>query len=164
MQRPVTAPPRHPSTTPLRHWSIIPQLKLPRATTPSRYRSTTRKRTSHPTTPGPKYYSVSSYYTEASANYSTKTVEYYTESPKYYSAPIYTTTTEAAKYYDVPTYYTEAALSCHVEQKYYTDAPVHYTTTYATPQPPSTTPKKPPITQQRMLPSLLHRGSQVLHH
>jgi hypothetical protein len=112
MQRPVTAPPRHPSTTPLRHWSIIPQLKLPRATTPSRYRSTTRKRTSHPTTPRPKYYSVSSYYTEASANYSTKTVEYYTESPKYYSAPIYTTTTEAAKYYAVPTYYyTEAAPS-----------------------------------------------------
>jgi hypothetical protein len=103
---------QRPVTTPLRLQSITPQLKLPRATTPSRYRSTTRKRTSHPTTPGPKYYSVSSYYTEASANYSTKTVEYYTESPKYYSAPIYTTTTEAAKYYAVPTYYyTEAAPS-----------------------------------------------------
>jgi hypothetical protein len=102
-------------------------------------------------------------YTEAPADYSTKTVEYYTEAAKYFSVPIYTTTTEAAKYYAVPTYYTEAALLCNVEQKYYTDTPVHYTTTYAAPQPPSTTPKKPPITQ-RMLPSLLHRGSQVLHH
>jgi hypothetical protein len=58
-----------------------------------------------------------------------KRVEYYTEAITYYSAPIYSTTTEAAKYYAVPTYYTEAALSCYVEQKYYTDAPVHYTTT-----------------------------------
>jgi hypothetical protein len=93
----------------------------------------------------PKYYSVPSCYTEAQA-------AYYTEAAKYYSAPIYTTITEAAKYYAVPTYYTEAALSYYVEQKYYTDPPVHHTTTYATPQPPSTTPKKPPITQQRMLP------------
>jgi hypothetical protein len=105
----------------------------------------------------PKYYSVPSCYTEAPADYST-------EEAKYYSAPIYTTTTEAAKYYAVPMYYTEAALSCYVEPKYYTDAPVHYTTTYATPQPPSTTAKKTPITQQRVLPSLLHRGFQVLHH
>ncbi|EFX86279.1 hypothetical protein DAPPUDRAFT_98195 [Daphnia pulex] len=80
-------------------------------------------------------------YTEAPADYSTEAV-------KYYFAPIFTTTTEAAKYYAVPTYNREAALSCHVEQKYYTDAPVRYTTTYAKPQPPSTTPKKPPITQQ----------------
>ncbi|XP_046442118.1 uncharacterized protein LOC124192706 [Daphnia pulex] len=28
---------------------------------------------------------------------------------------------------------TEAALLCYVEQNYYTDAPVYYTTTYATP-------------------------------
>jgi hypothetical protein len=94
----------------------------------------------------PKYYSVPSCYTEAPADYFTKTVEYYTVLHKYYSAPIYTTTTEATKYYSVPTYYTEAALSCYVEQKSYTDAPVHYTMTYATPQPTSTTPKKPPIT------------------
>jgi hypothetical protein len=80
----------------------------------------------------PKFYSVPSCYTEASADYSTITVEYYTKAVKYYSAPIYTTTTEAAKYYAVPTYYTEAALSYYVEQKYYTDLPVHYTTTYAT--------------------------------
>jgi hypothetical protein len=112
----------------------------------------------------PKYYSIASCYTEAPADYSNKTVEYYTEAVKYYSAPIYTTTTEVAKYYAVPTYYTESALSYYVEQKYNTDALVHYTTTYATPEPQSTTPKKPPITQQRMLPSLLHRGSQVLHH
>jgi hypothetical protein len=38
-----------------------------------------------------------------------------------------------AKYYAVPTCYTKAALSCYVEQKYYTDDPVYYTTTYATP-------------------------------
>jgi hypothetical protein len=38
-----------------------------------------------------------------------------------------------AKYYAVPTWYTKAALSCYVEQKYYTDAPIYYTTTYATP-------------------------------
>ena len=53
----------------------------------------------------PKYHYVPSCYTEASADYSTKTVECYTEAPKYYSAPIYTTTTEAAKYY--------AVLTCH---------------------------------------------------
>jgi hypothetical protein len=94
----------------------------------------------------PKYFSVPRRYTEAPADYSTKTVEYYTEAAKYFSAPIYASTTEAAKYYAVPTYYTKAALSCCVKQKYYTDAPVHYTTTYATPQPPSTTPKKPPTT------------------
>ncbi|EFX76503.1 hypothetical protein DAPPUDRAFT_107003 [Daphnia pulex] len=87
----------------------------------------------------PKYYSVPSCYTEAPA-------DYYTEAAKYYSAPIYTTITEVAKYYAVPTYCTEAALSYYVEQEYYTDAPVHYTTTYATPQPPNTTPKKPPTT------------------
>jgi hypothetical protein len=77
----------------------------------------------------PKYYSVPSCYTEAPADNSTKTVEYYTEAAKYFSAPIYTTTTEAAKYYAVPTCNTKAALSCYVEQKYYTDAPVYYTTT-----------------------------------
>jgi hypothetical protein len=66
----------------------------------------------------PKYFSVPICYTEAPADYSTKTVEYYTEAVKYYSAPIYTTITEAAKYYAVPTYYTEATLSCYVEQKY----------------------------------------------
>ncbi|EFX87792.1 hypothetical protein DAPPUDRAFT_96608 [Daphnia pulex] len=69
-------------------------------------------------------------YTEAPADVSTKTVEYYTEATKYYSAPIDITTTQAAKYYAVPTCYTKAALSCCVEQRYYTDAPVYYTTTY----------------------------------
>jgi hypothetical protein len=38
-----------------------------------------------------------------------------------------------AKYYAVPTCYTKVALSCYVEQKYYADDPVYYTTTYATP-------------------------------
>jgi hypothetical protein len=109
-----------------------------------------------------KYYSVPSCYTKAPADSTTKTVEYYTEALKYYSAPIYTTTTEAVKYYAVPTYYTEAALSCYVEQKttlmlqFTTPRPALHLTT--TPQPPSTTPKKPPITQLRTLPSLLHRG------
>ncbi len=79
-----------------------------------------------------KYYCVHSYYTKASANYSSKTVEYYTGAPKNYSAPIYTTTTDAPKYYAAPTYYTEAAPSTYVEQKYYTDVPGNYTTTYAT--------------------------------
>ncbi len=78
----------------------------------------------------PKYYSVPSCYTEAPADVSTKTVEYYTEATKYFSAPIYISTTEAAKYYAVPTCYTKAALSCCVEQNYYTGAPVYYTTTY----------------------------------
>ncbi|EFX83399.1 hypothetical protein DAPPUDRAFT_240198 [Daphnia pulex] len=73
----------------------------------------------------PKYYSVPSCYTEAPADFSTKTVEYYTEAAKYFSAPIYTTTTEAAKSYAVPTCYTKAALSCYVEQQYYTDDPVY---------------------------------------
>jgi hypothetical protein len=110
----------------------------------------------------PKYYSVPSFYTEAPADYSTESsADYSTEAPANYSteAPAnYSTeapadySTEASKYYSAPTYYTETALSCYVEQKYYTDAPVHYTTTYAKPQPPGTTPKKPPITQQRMLP------------
>jgi hypothetical protein len=94
----------------------------------------------------PKYYSIASCYTEAPADDSNKTVEYYTESVKYYSAPIYTTTTEVAKYYAVPTYYTDSALSYYVEQKYNTDALVHYTTTYATPQP-----------------QVLHRRSRLLH-
>jgi hypothetical protein len=75
------------------------------------------------------------------ADYSTKTVEYYTEAAKYYSAPIYTTTTEAAKYYAVPTCYTEAALSCYVELKHYTGAPVYYTTIYARPNYNTTAPK-----------------------
>jgi hypothetical protein len=101
-------------------------------------------------------------YTEVPAYYSTKTVEYYTEAPKYYSAPIYTTTTEAAKYYAVPTYFTEAALSYYIERKYYSDAPFYFTTTYATPSyntaAPSTTPKKPPITQPHTLPGIPHRG------
>jgi hypothetical protein len=83
----------------------------------------------------PKYFSVPSCYTEAPADYFTKTVEYYTEVAKYFSAPIYLTRTEAANYFAVPTYYIEAAFACYVEQKYYTDAPVHYTMTYATPQP-----------------------------
>ncbi|EFX77728.1 hypothetical protein DAPPUDRAFT_105891 [Daphnia pulex] len=91
----------------------------------------------------PKYYSVPSCYTGALA-------DNYSEAAKHYSAPIYTTTTEAAKYCAVLTCYTKAALSCYVEQKYYTDAPVHYTTTYATPQPPSTTPKKPPVTRKHI--------------
>jgi hypothetical protein len=52
---------------------------------------------------------------------------------KYFSAPSYSTRTEAANYYAVPTYIPEAALSYYVEQKYYTDAPIYYTTTYATP-------------------------------
>jgi hypothetical protein len=78
----------------------------------------------------PKYYSFPSCYTEALADYSTQTVEYYTEVAKYFSA-LHATTAEAAKYYAVPTCYIKAALSCYVEQKYYT-APFYYTTTYAT--------------------------------
>jgi hypothetical protein len=92
----------------------------------------------------PKYYSVPSFYsfyTEAPADFSTKTVEYYTEVAKYDSAPIYTTTTEADKYYGVPTCYTKASLSCYVEQNYYTDAPFYYTTTYATPSYNTAAPK-----------------------
>jgi hypothetical protein len=89
----------------------------------------------------PKYFSVPRCYTEAPADYSTKTFEYYTEAAKYFSAPIYASTTEVAKYYAVPTYYTEAVLSCYVEQRYYTDAPVHYTTTYATPSYNTAAPK-----------------------
>ncbi len=58
----------------------------------------------------PKYYSVPSCYTEAPADFSTKTVEYYTEAAKYFSAPIYTTTTEAEKYCAVPTCYTKLLL------------------------------------------------------
>ncbi|XP_046442700.1 uncharacterized protein LOC124193087 [Daphnia pulex] len=72
-------------------------------------------------------------YTEAPADNSTKTIEYYTEAAKYYSARRYSTRTEAAKDYAVTTCHTKAALSCYVELKYYTDAPVYYTTTYATP-------------------------------
>jgi hypothetical protein len=45
---------------------------------------------------------------------------------------MYTTTTGAAKYYAVPTYYREVTPSYYVKQKYYTDAAVNYTTTYAT--------------------------------
>ncbi|EFX85138.1 hypothetical protein DAPPUDRAFT_238160 [Daphnia pulex] len=83
-----------------------------------------------------KYYSAPSYYTtKATDCYTVAPADYYTEAAKV-SSPIYTTTTEAAKYYAVPTYYREAALSCYVEQKYYTNAPVRYTTTYAKPQPP----------------------------
>jgi hypothetical protein len=102
----------------------------------------------HPTTPrlpsitlfsatyctdAPNYFSVPSCYTEAPADNSTKTIEYYTEAAKYYSARSYSTRTEAAKDYAVTTCHTKAALSCYVELKYYTDAPVYYTTTYATP-------------------------------
>jgi hypothetical protein len=46
-----------------------------------------------------------------------------------------------AKYYAVPTWYTKAALSCYVEQKYYTDAPIYYTTAYATPSYNTAAPK-----------------------
>jgi hypothetical protein len=182
-QRPVTAP-RHPSTTPLRHWSIIPQLKLQRATTPKCYSAPSyytevllcpellHRSVTLPRATTPKCYSAPSYYTEVffcpgllhpqgtgvlhdyvylpillqrwlsttlfpattprlQLITPSKTVEYYTDAPKYYSAPISTTTTEAAKYYAVPTYYTEAAPSYYVDQKYHTDAPVCYTTTYA---------------------------------
>ncbi|EFX89761.1 hypothetical protein DAPPUDRAFT_94706 [Daphnia pulex] len=106
----------------------------------------------------PKYYSAPSYYTtkateddyaccpilrgsytEAPNCYTEAPADCCTEAAKYYSAPIYTTVTEAAKYCAVPTYCTEATLSHYVEQKYYTDAPVHYTTTYATPKKPPTT-------------------------
>ncbi len=59
---------------------------------------------------------------------------WYTEAAKYFSAPSYSTRTEEANYYAVPTYNPEAALSYYVEQKYYTDAPIYYTTTYATPR------------------------------
>ncbi|EFX83308.1 hypothetical protein DAPPUDRAFT_240061 [Daphnia pulex] len=72
----------------------------------------------------PKYYSVPSCYTKALADYFTETVECYSEAAK---RPI--TTKDDA----IPTCYTKAALSCYVEQKYFTDAPVHYTTTYAAP-------------------------------
>jgi hypothetical protein len=146
-QRPVTAP-RSSSTTPLKHWTWIAQLKLPRATTltawsitlprvttpPRRRRMTTHAAPSSEAhtprllsitlflstycTDFPKYYSVPSCYTEAPA-------DYYTESAKYYSAPIYTTITEAAKYWAARTYCTEVALSYYAEQEYYTDAPVH---------------------------------------
>ncbi|EFX62410.1 hypothetical protein DAPPUDRAFT_336986 [Daphnia pulex] len=81
-------------------------------------------------------YAAPSHYTDALNCYTKAPADCYTEAAKNFSAPIYTTITEATKYYAVPTYCTEAALSYYVEQKYYTDAPVHYTTTYATPQPP----------------------------
>jgi hypothetical protein len=178
--RPVAAQ-RSTSTTPLKHRSFLPQLTLPRATTLTSWRITLPRVTTRPRrrsmtmhaapsyyieapkytvfwatycTDFPKYYSVPSFYTEAPADYSTESsADYSTEAPANYSteAPA-DYSTEASKYYSAPTYYTETALSCYVEQKYYTDAPVHYTTTYAKPQPPGTTPKKPPITQQRMLP------------
>ncbi|EFX87603.1 hypothetical protein DAPPUDRAFT_235381 [Daphnia pulex] len=80
-------------------------------------------------------------YTEVPAGYSTRTVEFYTEAAKYFSAPIYASTTETAKYYAVLPYNTEAALSCYLEQKYYTDASVYYTTTYATPSYNTAAPK-----------------------
>jgi hypothetical protein len=96
----------------------------------------------------PKCYSVPSCYTKALADYSTETVEYYSKAAKYFSAPIYTTITEAAKEDAVPTCYTKAALSCYVEHKYYTNAPVHYTTTYAT---------------HATRPQVLHRRSCLLH-
>jgi hypothetical protein len=109
----------------------------------------------------PKYYSVPRCYTEAPTDVSTTTVEYYTEATKYYSAPIYSTTTEVAKYYAVPTCYSKADLSCCVEQRYYTDAPVYYTTTYATPSYNTADLKycteEGVHTQLRTLPSLLHR-------
>ncbi|EFX61142.1 hypothetical protein DAPPUDRAFT_122498, partial [Daphnia pulex] len=76
---------------------------------------------------------MSSCYTEAPADNYTKTVEYYTDAAKYFSARSYSTRTKAANYYAVLTYNPEAALSYYVEQKYYTDAPVYYTTTYASP-------------------------------
>ncbi|EFX88033.1 hypothetical protein DAPPUDRAFT_234700 [Daphnia pulex] len=88
-----------------------------------------------------KEFLFASCYTEAPADVFTKTAEYYTEAARYFSAPIYTTTTEAAKYYAVPTCYTKAALSCYVEQLYYTDVPIYYTTTYATPSYNTAAPK-----------------------
>ncbi|EFX84787.1 hypothetical protein DAPPUDRAFT_238135 [Daphnia pulex] len=75
-----------------------------------------------------------SYYIEAPNCYTEAPADYSTEAAKYYSAPIYTAITEAANY-AVLMYFTEAALSCYVEHKYHTEASVHYTTTYATPQP-----------------------------
>ncbi|EFX89406.1 hypothetical protein DAPPUDRAFT_233281 [Daphnia pulex] len=135
----VTAP-KSSSTTPLKHRTLID--------------STTYAAPIH-YTDALKYYSAPSYYTteateddyaccpilrgsytQAPNCYTEVPADCCTEAAKYYSAPIYTTVTEAAKYCAVPTYCTEAALSYYVEQKYYTDAPVHYTTTYATPQPP----------------------------
>ncbi|EFX89367.1 hypothetical protein DAPPUDRAFT_233205 [Daphnia pulex] len=124
------------------------------ATPPPYYRKRKKQLTQRPTD-ALKYYSAPSYYTteateddyaccpilrgsytQAPNCYTEVPADCCTEAAKYYSAPIYTTVTEAAKYCAVPTYCTEAALSYYVEQKYYTDAPVHYTTTYATPQPP----------------------------
>ncbi|EFX88129.1 hypothetical protein DAPPUDRAFT_234884 [Daphnia pulex] len=108
-------------------------------------------------------YATSTYYAEAlklkscvkdySARiYISKAADYYTtDAPKYYNtkyaAPVYYTkapntlpratqhnTTEAAKYSVAQTYKTATARSYYVEQKYYTEASVYYTTIYATPR------------------------------
>ncbi len=140
------------ATTP---WSIT----LPRVTTPPRRRSTTWLRMlPHPTTPRlrsitlfsatyctdfPKYYSVPSY-TEAPADYSTKNGRILHRSGKVLLCPDLHNHNWGGQGWRCPDFYTKAALSYYVEQKHNTDAPVYYTTTYATPQPRSTTPKKLP--------------------
>ncbi len=90
----------------------------------------------------PPYYSKATY---ATTSYCTEVFKYYTT-----KASDFNSTTYAALSFR----FLEAALSCYVEQKYYTDAQIYYTTAYATPSyntaAPSTTPKKPPITQLRI--------------
>ncbi len=147
-------------------WSIT----LPRVTTSPRRRSITWQRMlPHPTTPRllsitlfsatyctdtPNYFSVPSCYT--------KTVEYFTEVAKYFSAPIYSTRTEAAKYYAsqlaTQKLLSRATLNLNTTLMLQSTTPRSFLYLATTPQPLSTTPKKPPITQPRTLPGIPHRG------
>ncbi|EFX84737.1 hypothetical protein DAPPUDRAFT_238611 [Daphnia pulex] len=100
------------------------------------------------TTKAPEFYTTTyaapshytdalNYYTEAPADDSTKTVEYYTEA----ACTSLPRSTQPQLRRPIPICYTKAALSCYVEQQYYTDALIYFTTTYATPSYNTAAPK-----------------------
>ncbi len=130
--------PRPPSATPPRLKSYATNYAAPSYITEALEYYTTEYTVPAYYTEVPKYYTTTNaapaYYTEAPAYFNAKAVEYYTEPHKYYSAPKCTTTTEEYKYYVAQTYNTAVAPSYYVELKYYTEAPIYYTTTYATPR------------------------------
>jgi hypothetical protein len=181
-QRPVPAP-RSSSTTPLRHRSFIPQLTLPRATTlkpwsiilpwvttPSR-RWTWLRMLPHPTTP--RLPSITLF----SATYCTYFPKYYSvpgatprlpliTPPKRQSTSLPWSTQPQLRRPSITQFRLTAQklpFRATLNRKNTTlmlqsttpRPTLHLATTR---QPPSTTPKKPPITQLRTLPSLLHRG------
>jgi hypothetical protein len=139
---------------------VTRQIMLPRVTSPKRLSTTPPSILSQPTTPK----SPSTTRLRMLPQSTTPRLQLISMPKRSSTTPNRTSTTLPRstqpqlrdKYYVAQTYNTAAAPSYYVELKYYTEAPVYYTTTYATPryydEAPTTTPKRPHITQPRTLP------------